>query len=299
MNKISKVLSALISALFISNSYAGVTVIDFDTATNGNNPNIIHGRIIDNEYKNIGVNITSVNVNDTSDTSDDIVNLQVAFDTDRTNTADSDLEFYNRTTPKTQKYNYTALEIDGINFGATPGNVLIMQNADYAQKSPGTLYNDLANNECNEWICKTPDDENGTDPAGYFEFTFDTLVDIISLDTFDIEDNGEFVIQFFVDDTLVETLVETDKLNNDTVEIFGADDFEVTDATNQAKLQTMQNEEFVRQVLNVVGINRLRIQIPGSGAIDNLAFRTQDVPVPATLGIFALALLFIARRAKN
>jgi hypothetical protein len=41
------------------------------------------------------------------------------------------------------------------------------------------------------------DDENRTDLTIYFEYTFDTLINIISLNTFRIQHNITFFIQFF------------------------------------------------------------------------------------------------------
>ncbi|MFT2090632.1 hypothetical protein [Paraglaciecola sp. 2405UD69-4] len=291
MNKVRSFLVSTLSVISLSQAHAGVTVIDFDTDSNGNA--ITNGQIVDDEYASAGVSITSVNVNNTtSKTSDDIEGIQVAFDTNLSGTEDPDLE-YNRNRNDyngTGQYSYTALNIDGIQFADTPDNVLIMQNADFI--------NDSANgNTCDAFSCTTPNDENGTNPAGYFEFTFDTLVDIISLDTFDIEDNGEFVIQFFANDNLVATRVETDKAVGDTVSIFDSADYTVQ--AGDDTLLTMGDGQFVRQLLNITGIDRLRVQIPGSGAIDNLAFRTAEVPAPATLSLLAFAMLLIARRVRK
>lgn len=290
MNKYIRTLSVAVSALFISQVNAGVTVLDFDA------PSISNGTIVDNEYSALGVSITSLNYdNPTSgggarDTGgSNVENVQVAFDTSINSSADPDLEYnddnnsYNGV--KGDGFQYTALEIDGVTYANTPGNVLIMQNA----QNIGS---------CNDTECTNPNDENGTNAAGYFEFTFDTLVDIISLDTFDIEDNGEFVIQFFANDVLVETRVETGKSVGDTVRLANP----IPDYTVQAgdsTLQTMGNGQFVRQLLNIVGIDMMRIQLPGSGAIDNLAFRTAEVSAPASLGILSLALLLMIRRARK
>lgn len=266
MNKISKGLSIVIATLFVSQAQAGVTVIDFDTDSGGNA--IVNGQVIDTELGD--VTLTVANFNDAAsnlDTSDD---FGVAFDTLHDSVQDEDLEFngagnaYNGS----GQYSYTELVIDGVGFGNTPGNVLIMQNADVLDG-------------CNTGICDTPNDENGTDPAGYFEFSFGKIVDIISLDTFDIEDNGEFVIQFFANNNLVTTMTESSA------------------GLGAAVLQEMGDGEFVRQILNVVGVDTIRIQLPGSGAIDNLAFRTQEVSAPATLGILSIALLLVRCRARS
>jgi hypothetical protein len=289
MKKMTKILSALVVACSVQNVYAGVTVLDFDA------PTILNGTIVDNEYNSVGVDISSVNVNDTNgNTSDDIIGVQIAFDTNLNGTLDPDLEYNNNSNEyndnNSNPFAYTALEIDGVNYGETPGNVLIMQNTDNI-------------GSCNAFVCTSPNDENGTNPAGYFEFTFDTLVDIISLDTFDIEDNGEFVIQFFAGNNLIATKVEGVSGSNpgknvgDTVSIFDSPDYTVQAGDNT--LKTMGDGQFVRQLLNITGIDRLRIQIPGSGAIDNLAFRTAEVSAPATLGLLSIALLMMRIRSRK
>ena len=280
MKKYIRAISIAVSALFISQVNAGVTVIDFDDASIG------HGTIVDSEYSGMGVSITSVNTKGTASTSDDVTGRQVAFDADSVagSTSDPDLEYNNNGNDYNGvgAFGYTALNIDGVSYGNTPGNVLILQ-----ENNVG----------CDDGVCNDPDDEGGSNPAGYFEFTFDTLVDIISLDTFDIEDKGEFVIQFFAGTTLVSTLVETSKSVGDVVSIFNAPNYTVQAGDNT--LQTMGDGQFVRQLLNIVGIDSLRIQLPGSGAIDNLAFRTQEVSAPASLGIISLALLLMIRRVRK
>ncbi|MDU0354532.1 hypothetical protein RS130_11830 [Paraglaciecola aquimarina] len=121
MKNITKILSVAMSTLFLSQANAGIQVIDFDTASNGST--ITNGQIVDDEYN--GVAITSF-INRGS-----IENRQVTFDTLHNSVQDNDLEFnrtdndYNseltRTGTDLANYNsafsYTALEIDGHNFG--------------------------------------------------------------------------------------------------------------------------------------------------------------------------------------
>jgi hypothetical protein len=270
MNKITKRITIAVATLFALQANAGVTVIDFDTDSGGNA--IVNGQVIDTELGDVTLTVANFN-NEASnlDTTDDYA---VAFDTLHDSVQDEDLEYngagnaYNGTGP----FSYTELEIDGIGFGDTPGNILIMQNIDqYSDSLDG----------CDTGICDNPNDENGTDPAGYFEFNFGQIVDIISLDTFDIEDNGEFIISLFANNSLVTTMTETSA------------------GLGATTLQEMGDGEFVRQILNVVGVDMIRIQLPGSGAIDNLAFRTAEVSAPATLGILSLALLMMRRRARS
>ncbi|MDU0354531.1 hypothetical protein RS130_11825 [Paraglaciecola aquimarina] len=125
---------------------------------------------------------------------------------------------------------------------------------------------------CTTTSCTNPDDENGN-PAGYFEFTFDFLVDIISLDTFDFEESNLLTAQFF-----------------------DADDNEISTGY---VFSAMVDGGFKRQDIEINGVQRLVLNLPGSGAIDNLVYRTTDVPAPTTLSIFAIALLFAVRRARR
>jgi hypothetical protein len=234
---------------------AGITVIDFDN--DAANVAIVNGQIVDDHYASDGVIITSV-VFDGDNT--DIENVQVAFDTSHNSIQDDDLEFgVGNAYDSNDQYGYTALSIGDYVGGPTPGNVLILQNADYQDG-------------CNTGICNTPNDEAGH-PAGYFEFTFDFLVDILSIDTFDFEESSLLTAQFFDE-------------NNDEIStgyVFSA----------------MIDGGFVRQDIEVTGIKRLQLNLPGSGAIDNLVFEKTLVPTPGSFTIFSLALLFIWRRAKK
>lgn len=249
MKIIISVVALLVVSAFNSTVYAGVNVLDFD--------DLVHGEITGSQYfADYGVQISGENLGRDFD-------YVVAFDTTEKGTRDSDLEFYN--TSNDYLNSYTALEIEDYKGEDTPGNVLILQeNA----------------NGCSDGVCNRPDDE-GSNPAGYFQFNFSTLVDIISLDTFDIEDNGEFSIQFFAGGILQTTITETDA------------------GTGAKTLDVMYDGEFVRQLLQVTGIDMIRINLPGSGAIDNLAFRTIDVSAPASLGLLSLALLMMIRRSRK
>lgn len=290
MKKYFKTISIAVFTLFISQVNAGVTVIDFDTDSNGDP--IVNGQVIDTELGDV-----TLTVNNNYGAG---ANYGVAFDTLHDSVQDEDLEFHGNGnaydgTEGNTNFRYTELVVDNVGFGATPGNILIMQNTDQ--------YNSSLDG-CDTGICDNPNDENGTNPAGYFEFNFGQLVDIISLDTFDIEDNGEFVIQFFANNLLVATRTESSLNGNTTakaigqdVSIYGSADYTVQAGDNT--LQTMNDGQFVRQLLNISGIDMMRIQLPGSGAIDNLAFRTAEVSAPATLGILSLGLLMMIRRSRK
>jgi hypothetical protein len=267
MKKYIRMISIAVSTLFLSQVNAGVTVIDFDTDSNGDP--IVNGQVIDTELGDVTLTVHNNHAINNQP------HIGVAFDTLHNSVQDEDLEYngagnaYNGAGP----YSYTELVIDTVGFGDTPGNILIMQNTDqYSDSLDG----------CNTGICDNPNDENGTNPAGYFEFDFGQIVDVISLDTFDLEDNGDFIIQFFANGDLVTTMTELDG------------------GTGFAPLQVMLDGQFVRQMLNVVGVDMMRVTLPGSGAIDNLAFRTAEVvSAPATLSILSLGLLMMIRRSRK
>lgn len=281
MRKLSKILAVLIPAISISYAHATVRVINFDTDAQGNT--ITHGQIVDNEYANWGVNITSVATKDPENP------IQVAFDTRRNNTSDDDLEFSNNNNVYNQpdhEFGYTALEIDGTTFGTplsaedstiTPGNVLLIQNVN--KRTPSYTGNQLTAG-CDVETCIDPDDQ--AKPAGYFEFTFDFLVDIVSLDTFDFEE-----------DEVTEGVLNRRLL---TAQFFDENDQEIPVGY---VFEAMIDGGFKRQNVSVNDVQRLVLNLPGSGAIDNLVYKTAEVSAPATLGLLGLSLLFISRRVNR
>ncbi|MGJ8682207.1 PEP-CTERM sorting domain-containing protein, partial [Paraglaciecola sp.] len=247
------VTSLLIALLCLSTySHATVSVLDFDSFQDG--------QIIDNEYLNShGVSISSVNYKGDNP---DILNRQVAFNTLNNSSRDNDLEFNNNNNDYNDvdsDYRYTALNMPGYSGASNPGNVLILQENGWG---------------CSDGVCNHPDDE-GTRAAGYFEFQFTNLVDILNIDFFDIEDQVNqdvkyYAIQFF------------DESNNEIHQ--------------NNYMPTMGDGQFVRQVFSgVSNVKRLIINMPGSGAIDNLAFKATEVPEPTTLAILFIALGFTVR----
>mgnify|MGYP002807329504 CR=1 FL=1 len=90
----------------------------------------------------------------------------------------------------------------------------------------------------------------------------------MSLDTFGIEHNGVFYIQFFAENGLVATRVKgVDWIDNvgDVVSILGTPNYTVQTWGNS--LLTMFAGQFVRQTLNITKIYRLSIQISSYDAI--------------------------------
>jgi hypothetical protein len=301
------------------NSQATVRVLDFEdyVGPSGSSYDIRHGQIIDDEYySEYGVTVSSCNfldgVNDSGTgpcVSPDRADFQVAFDTSETGTRDRDLEFFtnsngdvvnrdavyrNQNVPTDQLFkslsdgfnhfsqqNNIDNKLAGSSFFGGPGNVLILQeNTDYCDLTPGGF----------DSICNNPDDE-GSRAAGYIDFNFDDLVTILSLDFFDVEDKQADIpnasdIQFF---TIINGAEE------EITGLNGGNGFEAPDLVNGG---------FARTFFGLSGIDnvsRLRVNLPGSGAIDNLVFHTgepADVPAPSTLGLFALVFagMFYSRK---
>lgn len=243
-------LTILLSFSFTVN--AGITVLDFDSFQNG--------QIIDDEYlTSYGVKINSINYKGDSA---DIQGRQVTFNTMNNRSEDDDLEFRNRNNDyrkRRSEFKYTALNMEGYQGNSNPGNVLILQENDKG---------------CADGVCDKPDDES-TRAAGYFEFSFTSLVSILNIDFFDVEDSAGqdkkfYAIQFF------------DEANNEIHQ--------------DHYVPKMGDGQFVRQAFTGIdNVKRLVLNMPGSGAIDNLAFRTAEVPEPSTLAILFVALGFSLR----
>lgn len=266
MFKRSMTIIATLGALSIASpaAFAGINVIDFDKTSTGGN--ISDGRIIDNEYlSGFGVSISGCNwrgsatnhqMKNNKCTSKDIANRQVAFNTNNNYSEDDDLEFYN--SHNDYKKEYTALNIGDYKGANRPNNILIIQE-DHGQN-------------CTALTCVNPNDE-GARPAGFFEFNFDQLVDIVSIDFFDIEEGSNSFknrISFY---------------EGNTEKTFGF-------------VPQTGDGSFERTSFNVTGIDRLVVRMPGSGGIDNLVFRTGqvDVPAPASLAVLLLGVAALSFR---
>ncbi len=256
-------LSAL--TLAAPSAFAGYNVIDFDTASSGSH--IANGEIVTDQYlADYGVTISGCNWNGTAThhqminnkcktNLDDVYNRQVAFDTNLSHTRDPDLEFFNA--HNDYQSEYTALNIGDYHGDNKPNNILIIQ-----ENSKG----------CNDGVCDYPDDE-ASRPAGFFEFNFDQLVDIVSIDFFDIEEKSNNIrnrISFY---------------EGNTEKSFG-------------NVPHTGDGSYERVAFNASGIDRLVIRMPGSGGIDNLVFRTghADVPAPASFAVLLLGLVALSFR---
>lgn len=307
LKRICMLMSSVALLSLSMNSQATIRVLDFDQDAAGSS--IVNGQIVDNEYSAYGVSVSSCNFingivgtnnpNSAGCASTDRADLQVSFDTSATNTRDRDLEFEQRSDGTfisrvnsnlvyrslSQDFgNYNpdkniSSELSAADFAGGPGNVLILQ-----ENTTG----------CSDGICDTPDDE-GDRPGGFFDFRFDDLVTILSLDFFDVEDK------------------QSDKPNASDIQFFtivnGAEE-EITglNGGNGFEAPDLVNGGFARTFFGLNGIDnvsRLRINLPGSGAIDNLVFHngdSTDVPAPSTFGLFALVsigMLYSRRKSKN
>jgi hypothetical protein len=194
-----------------------------------------HGTVVDDEYAP-GVTISATGG----------VNKAVAFDTSTAVSATSDDDLLNPFSgPLSSNFD--------------PGNILIIQEN---------------NTGCSVGTCSDPDDV-GARPAGKLIFEFTSIVEILSLDFFDIEnvtgnnensDQTGSEIRFF------------DKFDG---ELFAGDYFVPGTGGNN----TWDRLFFT----GVTGVSKLEVNLAGSGGIDRLSYSV--VPVPAAVWLFGTALL--------
>lgn len=283
--------------VFSANVAATVRVIDFDLDANLNW--IKNGQVIDDEYADWGILISSCNTNgaaavgtdrttgvcndDPNASNPDYSGRQAAFNTQASNTRDPDLEF-----SKTNKKWYGSISGDeydtlddyksyyadikneigtGGGLWKRPGNALI-----------------LNEHSCSTTQCTNPDDE-GTRPGGFFVFDFtDGPVDILNLDFFDVEgvertdttSPQNLVYFFYADGTSGSTVVEAP-------------------GDNEYARKDFVNTELASLYTNVT---RLVVNLPGSGAINNLIVQSTQVPAPTAIALFLTAGLITLRRRK-
>lgn len=303
--------------LFISSfgASAKIHVLDFDSDSRGKP--ILEGRIIDNEYSNLhadgfGVSISSCNYNNVHASSKSKIgrcdvkervydykkkryvhrsrfeDSQITFDTQNTRgdkpQFDSDLQFGDADGDGifTNRVSGQAYDTQGLPpefAGRTnPGNILILN--EYAPTRKNTSKVDGEKLFDSDKI-----NDEGSRPAGFFEFTFTQAVDLKSIDFFDIEDKKKgldaafFAIQFFD---------------------------EAGDEISQTRIPTLKDGQWVRQQYeNVIGIFGIRINLPGSGGIDNLAFKKSvpnepsEVSAPAVFSLLLLSGIYTVRRKRK
>ncbi|GEA11927.1 hypothetical protein [Alteromonas sp. KUL49] len=269
------VMTVAFSLCVFGNAYASVQVLDFTTAANGDV--ISNGQIIDDEYSEWGVTVSSCSLNGSQMTEANHINgncvggtenVSVAFDTSLSGTLDPDLEFVfdngvYRANEGSQDI-YEPLQIAGA--GAGPGSVLILHERPY---------------ECSNGVCANPDDE-GTRPAGFFAFDFAEPTAIVSLDFFDIEYNE------------ANTATKVSSLY-----------FHLSDGSIvQSDVVDTGDGGYERvEYANMFDVVKLVVNMPGSGAINNLVFGQNPtvvtpVSAPAVLGMLMLSFSYLARRSR-
>jgi len=268
---------ALLIALGLASPAFAITrVLDFDTDAAGNQ--IVAGQIIDDEYADWGINITVDNFSRTpAGTIDPNKDFGVAFDTQNPTGSDGDLQ-----TPGSGLNNNTAL-----------GNVLIIQENGHPDDSGDFLgskrvkgWHQEANGSWDwGWYDRPyePDDE-GSRPAGMFDFMFDAVQSAGRIDFLDIEQGGERggTISFF---------------NNGT---------ELT--SEQLSIADLGNNSFQSIDFSGFEYDRMMVRLAGSGAITEVSATSPDprseptpIPEPVTgtltlLGLGALAMRATQRR---
>lgn len=131
------------------------------------------------------------------------------------------------------------------------GNLLIIQEAGSGQTGD---------------VINTPDDE-GARPAGYLQFKFDDPIGSFGFDLVDVEgtNSGEEPgrVEFFSGDFLVETVLFSALLDET---LFG------NNSANRVDPINVINANFP--------IDLVRIQLGGSGAVDNIRYTPLDDPGP-------------------
>ena len=243
-----RALFGVVSLWAAGSAFASTTTIDFEGYQ--------RGRIIDNEYTASPLPGLTVRAKNRSKGPD----LAVIFDTNNPTGGDGDL----------------GAPFDTFNPGLPddyrPGNVLIIQER----------------NDCSlrKGYCKVPDDE-GSKPAGYFEFTFVDVVTLESLDFFDIEFN------------------ENHNSPDSQVRLFDIDNIEMTDFSFFVPYTGGDNTWDRLDFGSIHGVQRMIVELRGSGAIDNLRFsmpeRVHAVPLLPTVLLYgsALGLIGFLRRSAN
>jgi len=152
-----------------------------------------------------------------------------------------------------------------------PGNVLVIH------EDPSS---------CNGVSCTNPDDE-GSRGAGYFEFIFPSTVTINSIDFFDIEG------------------VEGGRTAYNAINLYESPNVEIFPTFYT--LTTGGDNTWSRLLLGASGVRSLRINMGGSGAIDNINFTATNpdpdpdpdpdptaAPTPTSLALLGIGFAVLA-----
>jgi uncharacterized protein (TIGR03382 family) len=283
---------AAAAALCLAASGASAwTVIDFEK------PGLQHGSVVTDQYlADFGVEISAINKNTGPDKA-------VVFDSRLSNTADPDLEApfidfiqsdFNSTSDKNEQSFAGDVRDNGTEGpGITkPGNFLILQENSQGCSAP------------NATLCSNPDDE-GSRPAGSITIKFSVPVILASIDFFDVKAPDELKeneIQLFSSTNTADTISPGQFFTPNT-----GDDFNwATSSLNNTTLKTYLSDNNIGRVstfdryrfgeMGVAGVRMVTINMGGSGAIDNIKFRVQEVSAPASLALLVLGLGLLRRR---
>ncbi|MFK7828632.1 MAG: MYXO-CTERM sorting domain-containing protein [Congregibacter sp.] len=256
---------AAISVMLLGSGNAlAFQTLDFEDLENG--------QIVDDEYVSQGVTVSTFNANRD-------FNFGVVFDTRLDGTSDADLEapFHDfvesdfSSSSDADRRSFAGDVRDGNNGVINPGNILVVQEN---------------NDGCGDGICDDPDDEANR-PNGWFNFSFDTPVFLSSIDFFDVESE------------------ENNPSNQITLTTTtGAEVFFTPNTGGNFNYSgTAYNgpgayNSWDRTFFNVAEVTMIRINMGGSGGIDNIRF-SKDVPAPAPLALLALGLLLARRKGSS
>lgn len=279
---------ALVFALALPlGAQAGLRVLDFDYDAQGNKIN--DGQIIDDEYQDWGVTISSCNFSGAPDTHTDQINgvcaghdrtqRQSAFDTSNTHTPDPDLEFVEN------NGEYFSLQsgskFDPLSSAENYYNNLFANGTSYERdtwKRPGNVL--IINEErvdCDGRQCEGPNDE-GARPAGFFVFEFAQAVDILSLDFFDIE------------------VAEAQRTEPDAKIFF----FLADNSVKERQVPGLGNANYARvDYTGLFNVTKIVLNMPGSGAINNLVYKHSEVSAPSALAFILLIISTMVYRRKS
>jgi hypothetical protein len=125
------------------------------------------------------------------------------------------------------------------------------------------------------------EDDDASDPddaarGGVLTFVFDQLVTILSINAFDINSNESITFDFY-----------------------DVNDMLITSISNG--MTTTDDNEFLTFDFGITGVRRFVASLSGSGAIDDLMFEVEEVPVPSALPLLlsGLAGLGFASRPRK
>lgn len=217
-----------------------------------------HGTVVTDQYA--GVSIIAENDNRAFD-------YAVVFDSSLTGTRDEDLQ---GATGEAQVWS-------GGNLWDTElGNMLVLQ-----ENSAG----------CATGLCSQPDDEGGR-PAGSLSFLFDAPVSEVGFDLVDIEGNS-------LESGSISLLLTDGEGSEKWVEIPFSTFLDESDLGNNTanRIEPFQAAQWAGDDADLTGIATLKINLGGSGAVDNVRF--EPVPEPASALLLGLGLIALGARRQR